>query len=455
MSALKTQNRFLSFLIAGLVLLSAFSFPSFSQANDQAQTSQYEAQAQEFMGSPAAQNFAKGNYQEALQGFDQMLQARPDDVLALRFKALTLSKLGRKQDAITAFSEALRRAPDNAALHFYLAETHLQTGNIEGARKEYRWVIENDETLYRYRAQQGLLQTRGQAGPAKKRKPWTLNFTQGVAYDTNAPYTTRDASLRQPGDRNSVRFDTLLTGTYRLFKKGGWIFVADGLYAQSLYTDFVRLQTYTPGAGLSALYAFTLFDKPAFFTIREGLTQTYLRNRFYVFSDSVSPSFVFNFYKKLKTVISHRWSYNEYDNFGPSSTNRDGYGNITSLANTWYFNDLRTQYVSFTYDYEHQGTRGVDYIKNAHGFRFDLHSPLIEKVEGEFTFRFKNSDYPKFSAGPPSRHDDLYSITTTLSRPLNSYLTLSAAHSFERVNGRNNLYEYWKNVFLVELSLRY
>lgn len=411
---------------------------------------------QDFMKTAAAQHFSKGKYAEALEGFNQLLQEYPEDLLVRRFRAITIAKLGKMDEAISAFQEALRIAPDNVALHFYQAEAYLQKGQAEEARKEYQWVIAHDETSYRYRAQQALFQTLGR-GPAPAQKPWSLSVIQTYDYDTNAAYASRDSLVRSPGDQNSSRFNTTFTGTYRLYQKAKWIFMADALYTQSLYTDFLKLQTYTPGLGLSAIYPFTMGSKPAFFSLREGITQTYLRNKFYVVTNSINASFVFNFHKRLKTTVSHRWSYSEYDNGGatPDTTSRNGFGNTTTLANTWYFNELKTRYGAVTYDYDHVDTLGVDYVKNAHGVKVDLHSPLVEKIEGEVSFRFRDSDYPKFSAGPPNRRDSLYSLTTTLNRPLRSFLVLSTSHTFERVSGENNSYEYWKNLFTVQVTLRY
>ena len=171
----------------------------------------------------------------------------------------------------------------------------------------------------------------------------------------------------------------------------------------------------------------------------------------------MSPSLIFNFYKRLRTTLSHRWSYSEYADDGATkdTTNRDGFGNNVSLANAWYFNDLRTQSTTVTYDYERNSSEGVDSIKDAHGIKLDFHSPLLEKIEGDLSLRYRNSNYPKFSAGPPRRRDILYSVTVNLSRPITSWLSISTAYSYERVDAKNNAYEYMKNVFTVQLTMRY
>lgn len=411
--------------------------------------------AEDFMKTQAAKDFAKGQYKEAAADFDQLMVEYPEDLLVRRFRAITLARMGNYDESIKAFEETIQLAPENVALHFYLGEVYLQKGKMEEARKEFQWVIANDEGSYRYRAQQALFLTLGSA-PAPL-KPWSVNVTQGYDFDSNASYASSDPAFRQPGDQNSSRFNTTLSGTYRLYQKHGWLLIADALYAQSLYTDFLKLQTYTPGLGISALYSFNFFNKPAFFSLREGVTQTYLRNKFYVVTNSVNPSVVVNFHERLRTTVSYRWSYSEYDNGGPtpSSTSRNGFGHNIALGNTLYLNEFRTRYAALTYDYDHNDTRGRDYVKHAHGIRVDYHTPLIEKIHGELSFRFRDSNYPKFTAGPPNRRDELFGFTTTLSRPLTSNLFLSTSHAYERVASENNAYEYWKNVFSVQVSLRY
>jgi tetratricopeptide (TPR) repeat protein len=412
--------------------------------------------AQDFMRSEPAQAFARGKFPEALQGFDKLIAEYPEDVLIRRFRGLSLLRLGKRDEAINTFKEALAIAPDNVATHFYLGQAYLESGKRDEARAEFQWVIAHDEGSYRYGAQRALFQSLS-GGKPPTQKPWTFAVINGYDYDSNATYKSRDASLASGGPPNSGRYNTTLTGTYRLYQKSKWVVTADALYAQTLYNDFVNLQTFTPGVGLSALYIFSLFDRPAFFNLRDGYTYTVLRTRPFVYTNTVSPSLVFNPLADLRTTISYRFAYSAYhdDGLDKGLTSRDGFTNAISIGNTYYFNSKRNLYAALTYDFEKNSPVGSNYYKNAHGIKTDFHFPIVEKLEGELTFKFRDSNFPKYGYGPPARRDDLFGVSATLSRPLTQHITISGTYSYEDVHAENNLYEYVKHVFGVQLAIRY
>lgn len=411
--------------------------------------------AQDFMKSKPAQDFAKGKYQEAFNGFEELMAPYPEDMLIRRFRGITLMRLGKSKEAIHGFEEALQIAPDNTATHFYLAQAYLAEGKMEEARKEYQWVIAHDETSYRLRAQGEIFRTLGKPAAAPKRL--TVSLTNAYDYDTNAVYKSRDDRVSQAGDKNSGRYTSTLVGSYRLHQIKKWTFTGDALYTQTLYDDFPNLQTYTSGAGISALYNFNFFKKPAFLNIREGATHTLLKNKFYVWSNAVSSSFIVIPHKRLRTTVTYRWTASEFDNDGTDNdvTSRDGFANSISLSNVIYLNNARTLYTTVGYEYEHADTTGVNYRKSVHGANLALHFPMIEKVEGDFNFKFKDSFFPKYAYGPPGRRDDQYTFTVSVSRPLTKRLTLTGNYVFDDTDARNNVYEYRKQLFGVQLALKY
>ncbi len=69
--------------------------------------------------------------------------------------------------------------------------------------------------------------------------------------------------------------------------------------------------------------------------------------------------------------------------------------------------------------------------------------------------RFRNSNYNQYASTPPKRHDGQFILTTSISRPLSKHFTLTASHVFEDVAARNNLYEYYRNLYSLQLSCIY
>ena len=412
----------------------------------------------DFMKSVPAQNFAKGKIKEALEGFDGLLQVYPEDPLIHRFRGIALLKLNRTDEAIAAFQKGVEAAPENAAMHFYLGQAYQEKPDVELARQEYQWVIQHDEGTYQMQAKRAIFQTLGGEKPAAPKR-WTLNVTQGWDYDTNATYKSRDDRESQAGDQNSSRFNTTMIATYKIYQKTRWIITADALYAQSLYTDFPTLQTYTPGAGVSALYVFNFFQKPSFLNIRDGVTHTFLKNKFYVFTNTLSSTLFVNITPKLRTTLGHRFSESAYEARGssPELTNRNGLSNAISTGLTYYFNDARTFYTNLSYEYEYANTVGLNYNKKSHYPKFDIHFPIFWKMEGEFGFRYKDAFYPEYDgASPPKRWDHQYTLISTLTRPLyKDRLNLSLSHTYEMVPAQNNAYEYYKNVFSSQVTARF
>ena len=384
------------------------------------------------------------------------MQKYPEDILIRRFRGIALLRLGRKKEAVDALEEALKLDPSNVATHFYLAQAYLEVEKVEESRKEYQWVIVHDKAGYRARAQRGIFETLGR-GKMQAPKPLNISVIGGYEYDTNATYKSRDKEFSSAGDKNSGRYPTTLVASYRFYQKKKWTFTGDVLYSQMLYDDFTTLQTFTSGAGVSALYLFNLLKKPAFFNIRDGATHTILKNDYYVWSNTLLPSLIILPKNRIRSMISYRFNFNEYANNGtsPDMTSRDGFGHTITLSNTFYFNDKRNFYSTASYDYERNNTHGVSYIKDAHGGLFVLHAPILEKIEGDLSFRFKDSNYPKYSFGPPGRRDDQYLTSVTLSRPITSYLTLSLTYVFDSTDAKNNLYEYKKHVFGVQANVHY
>lgn len=412
--------------------------------------------AKDFMRSEPARDFSSGKFEKALAGFEALQIRFPEEPLIQRFRGLALMKLGKKEEAFAAFDQGVKKFPDNIAMRYYLAESLVGLGKMEEARHSLQTVIEKDAGTYRAKAEQMIFYTlQGQAPP--KPKPWTVYISNGYEYDTNATYRADDPEERVPGDQNSGRYSSIFSGTYQFYQKGRHTVTGDGFYAQSLYDDFINLNTYTPGGGVSLLSGFSLFNRPAYLNLREGQSLTYLKDVVYLWSNTLSPSFIYMVSRMFKTTLGYRWSYNDYTNDGtaPSYTNRDGNAHTATILNTHYLNDTRKLYYSFGYDFDYANTKGVNYQKYGHALRGLVHAPLFEKVEGELSYIFKESDYPKYGYSGPKRLDDVHTLTITLSRPIRTWLILNGLYIFENARSKNNAYQYFKHVFGVKINIQY
>lgn len=90
------------------------------------------------------QLFQRGQYQEALQEFEQASRLRPKDASLENFIGITETKLGRMEEARKAFQEASRIAPTLAGPHTNLGYNYLNARQYDAAEKELRTALSLD-----------------------------------------------------------------------------------------------------------------------------------------------------------------------------------------------------------------------------------------------------------------------------------------------------------------------
>lgn len=84
----------------------------------------------------------QGNLDQALQAFSGVLVEYPDDVPALMNKGLTLSLMGRFDEAQVVLERALTLQPNNGLLHKYLAEVFEKKGDAARSKEHYEQALQ-------------------------------------------------------------------------------------------------------------------------------------------------------------------------------------------------------------------------------------------------------------------------------------------------------------------------
>src|SRR5881296_2958996 len=79
---------------------------------------------------------AEGRYEEAASGFEEILTRHPDRLDALVGLGKARYKLGALDEAITALTRAVARAPRSETAHLYLGLSYLQKGE-DGPAEEH------------------------------------------------------------------------------------------------------------------------------------------------------------------------------------------------------------------------------------------------------------------------------------------------------------------------------
>lgn len=84
----------------------------------------------------------QGKLEQALQIFSDVLAEYPDDVPALINKGLTLSFMGRLDEAQAAWEKALAIQPKNGQIHQNLAALFEKKGDVERSKAEYEQIVQ-------------------------------------------------------------------------------------------------------------------------------------------------------------------------------------------------------------------------------------------------------------------------------------------------------------------------
>jgi len=77
-----------------------------------------------------------GLYEQALNGFTEVLQQHPGDSAALNNRGNVLLKRDDVGKAIEAYRQAERQAPNDAGIKVNLALAHYRAGDVEAAQRK-------------------------------------------------------------------------------------------------------------------------------------------------------------------------------------------------------------------------------------------------------------------------------------------------------------------------------
>ena len=94
-----------------------------------------------FTDTEAAKAFQAGAYEKALEELLRLRETNPDNLLVLRYLAMSYDRMGRYTDALRIYLDALKRAPENAALLYHSGETLYNLLYADDARRHFQRVV--------------------------------------------------------------------------------------------------------------------------------------------------------------------------------------------------------------------------------------------------------------------------------------------------------------------------
>ena len=409
---------------------------------------------EDFLSSDFPKFFKHREFKKALDVLDNLSKKHSHDPLILRYHALTLDKLGRRGEAISAYKEILSLNPNHVPTHLFLGLTYARNGQLDEAAKELDWVTENSASEdYRHWAAAQLARVKqlGKKAAVKKieKKPYLIGKT-GVYYDSNPLLIPNDDRLSSRPKKDGVDFPINLSVGYPVvLEKDARL---DVIYiGQALLHDRGANQVDfdSQGFALDAKKRVFLGDRAFLFGGRYDFRTNWLQSDLFSAVHRFLLSTETSFWKKTKTHIYGRLSYSNYKNDSsiPAITSRDGYRGGFGLVQYFYMTEDFRSYFFVKEEASFADTRGDNFNRTGSLTRLGVHGPL--DFLGPMTFDVSTAldygTYPDFSSLSTldlnERRDLRFDVYTDLTYHWKPNLATRVFYRYISANNDNGFFE--------------
>jgi len=434
-------------------------------------------------------------YTAAEERFREVLRRHPDDARARMGLGMALYHQDRYPEASAELTVAERTLKDEPLLYYYAglaaaaqqkhdqaSEKFLRAGKLDlelandphyqrgvalqskgqapQATEEFRSAVEGGAV-----AAQPVRPTPSTALPSKR---WSLNYAASTQYDSNVVLLPGGGTL-PGGISHKDDFVFVLTGNgeYRFVQNDTWT-AGVGL---GLYTNFH-----------ARLSDFNVVDVgPTVYVQRRlGLTQLRLQYTFdnvtvggdsYLQSNAFQPTLTIPESDRTYTQVFARYQYKDFKTFRddqlgrPVNQTRDGINWMFGAMQYWRFADDRGHVrAGYTLDMDRTGggdTAQVGVPSNG-DWSYTGHRLSIGGGYRPFTattlqlafdyYRQSYSNANSFSPDLEKRKDNVYQLTGTAVRDLNSWLWLAFQYSLTRDQSNVAVFDYTRHIVSLTLG---
>ena len=438
----------LFFLILFLTILTPSAFPNDKAAPSPSTT----ISSKEFLSSKFSKYFKAHQYQKALDALKPLSKKYPKDPLLIRYQALTLQRLGRREEAITLYQKLLSENPKHAPTRIFLGRAYLRQGKNKLAAEEFRGVLlHSKEKTYRRWAQAELNRLRlgVKKSPRKKRFYFVSKF--GIAYDSNPLLVPNDKSLRAPGGKKRG-MDYLMSWTagYKLrARKDSRI---DLIYRgqESLHSPSAasRVNFHSHGFAVDAKKRHLFGRRAVLFNGRYDFRSNFLRSRLFSISNRFFLGADTSLTRRTRTHVYSRFNLLNFgpDGSDPSQTSRDGFRMGIGFTQYFYTSDLQ-RYFFVKEEFNLNESRGENFDRRGVLSRVGIHTPVdfLKKMDWDLSGGFDYGDYHDFtsfsSLNTEERDDARWDIYTALTYHWTRKFATRTFYRFIKANNRNNFFD--------------
>jgi Tfp pilus assembly protein PilF len=421
---LKTREeriRLSGFVGSGVLWVALFAMASAALAQE----------VMQFSDTPAAQAFAVEDYETAVVEFEQLRENNPDNTLVLRYLAISLDLVGRTDEAIGVYHEALSFDANDVAVHYHLGVTNYSAGLADGAAVAFRRVLalapESEYGDYASQYLDALTVQHAQDQQPGAPQRFSL-YVQGVRQRDN---NTTSAARR--GDRfEDDRTSGYLSIDYYLHRSPAWISTI-GVNRYGVWYDddlLEPLEVEQVSGNLLLQRTGTIANRGYVASIRlEHSTVDLADGERYSESDSSRLGLRVGFTENTATDFTYRFTRDEFDNkgFDPQFSSRDGDHHALGIAHTWYFAERLGQIIGGI-DIERNNADGLNFDYDGVRANLALIVPLPWQLRAELKLEYLEQDYTNF-VGPVRRETEATRSSIGVSRWFGQRLLASLDYS--------------------------
>ncbi len=413
--------------------------------------------AESFLETPFVRFFRQGQYVLALNAMESLLDDYPVDPLLLRYKAVTLSHMGKHEESLALFDELLQRDPNQAPVLFFMAQAYLRSGKASKAIELWQSLAdESQEPLYREWSEEMLANLNEVEDPyLAVTKKVSVYGDLGWAYDSNVPLASNDIAVSGVvPDENANRYSANLNVSWRAMQDPKQSVDMISTTRTSLHDDGLDEFNYTAQElSLDWTRKLSADVMPMTVSVRYTGAGTFLSEDIFSVSNRVRFKLDAWSAKQFRTSVSSYVGYSNYaqDGGSPAQTSRDGLYYDVSLAQ-YYYDRTYTKYGYAGLGYRLAETRGANFVRRGVVARTGFHTPLflLEDTTLDVNGSFELAEYPRFvsrsNIDTTRRRDKLWRVNTAVTRRLTSQLRTRVFYDYTLGDNNNKLFDYDRHI---------
>jgi tetratricopeptide (TPR) repeat protein len=421
------------------------------------------------LGLAIAQYYQE-KHSDALESLERAERLIPDHPLVHFYRGLALNKLGRFEQAATAFDRAILLSPDLAPEgHYQRGLARYGLGMVDEARAEFRAIVSTQpESELARSARRFLGEIRAPVTPGLKR--WNLDLALSGQYDSNV--VLLPLGVQPPGGPTGIsRKDDFRAviygrGEYRPIQTDLWTV---GL-SYGFYRSFHRrlhgfdVEDHTPGISVTRR-----FGNSAEFSLQYVYDYVTVGHSPFLISHAVHPVLTVRESDRLFTQLHAQYQNKDFQH-GKFETNsvRDGKNWLAGFTQyVLYANRAGHIRLGYFFDTDRTGggspsapvapqTTNADWAYTGHRLTTGLGLPAVWTIKTDLSFDYyrQNYDNPNsFSADRrTARRDNIYIFTATASKELTSWLNLAFEYNYTRDQNNIQVFDYARSVYSLMLA---